>query len=233
MDRLSASWSAASADTACGEPGISHLDAGREDLSGYVALTFDDGPTPATLPTLLDRLLTAGAKATFFNRGDHAEARPDLVRAQQEAQMWIGNHTETHLHLPDIAEPASFAEILRAQQILHRITGEWPSHFRPPYGETNEQVRAAEARLNLLEVLWTVDSRDWAGATPAQIVAAARTLRPGGIFLMHDWAQASIDALPQIISELRDRGLHPGKIAFTPRQVAFGDTPFHAIAVAP
>lgn len=233
MDRLPVSWSAASADTARGEPGTSHPEAGREDPSGHVALTFDDGPTPATLPTLLDKLLTAGARATFFNRGDHAEARPDLVRAQQKARMWIGNHTETHPHLPDISESASFTEILRAQQILHRITGEWTSLFRPPYGETNDQVRAAEVRLNLLEVLWTVDSRDWAGATPDEIVAAARALRPGGIFLMHDWAQASIDALPQIISELRDRGLHPGKIAFTSRQIAFADTPFHAIAVAP
>jgi peptidoglycan/xylan/chitin deacetylase (PgdA/CDA1 family) len=200
---------------------------------GYVALTFDDGPTPATLPTLLDRLLAAGAGATFFNRGDHAEARPDLVRAQQQARMWIGNHTATHPHLPDISGRAAFAEILHAQQILHRITGEWPSLFRPPYGETNDQVRAGQARLNVLEVLWTVDSRDWAGATTDEIVAAARTLRPGGIFLMHDWAQASVDAVPQIISELRDRGLQPGKITFSPRRIPFGDTPFHATAVAP
>lgn len=200
---------------------------------GYVALTFDDGPTPATLPTLLDRLLAAGARATFFNRGDHAEAHPGLVRAQQKARMWIGNHTATHPYLPDMSGPTAFAEILRAQQILYRITGEWPSLFRPPYGETTDQVRAGQARLNVREVLWTVDSRDWAGATTDEIVAAARTLRPGGIFLMHDWARGSVDALPQIISELRDRGLHPGKITFTPRRIPFGDTPFHAIAAAP
>ncbi|MFG2087940.1 MULTISPECIES: polysaccharide deacetylase family protein [unclassified Spirillospora] len=199
---------------------------------GYVALTFDDGPTPATLPALLDGLRAADARATFFNQGDNADADPGLVRAQQQAGMWIGNHTYTHPHLPEAGE-AAFGEILGAQQTLHRITGEWPSLFRPPYGETNDAIRADEARLDLLEVLWTVDSRDWAGATTDEIVAAARTLQPGGIFLMHDWAQASIDALPQIISDLRDRGLHPGEIAFTPREVPFGDTPFHAIAVAP
>lgn len=200
---------------------------------GYVALTFDDGPTPETLPPLLDGLRAAGARATFFNQGDKAEAWPDLVRAQQRAGMWIGSHTDTHPHLPDIGEPATFREILRAQRTLYRITGEWPSLFRPPYGETSEHVRADEAWLDVLEVLWTVDSRDWAGATTDEIVAAARTLRPGGIFLMHDWAGASIDALPQIISDLRDRGLEPGRIAFTSRQIPFGDTPFHATAVAP
>ncbi|MBA9006730.1 polysaccharide deacetylase family protein [Thermomonospora cellulosilytica] len=201
--------------------------------NGYVALTFDDGPTPATLPTLLSRLREAGARATFFNQGDRSQARPDLVRAQRSAGMWIGNHTVTHPHLTQIGEPAAFQEILGAQQILHRITGEWPTLFRPPYGETNEQIRRHEARLGLLEVLWTVDSRDWAGATTAEIVAAARTLRPGGIMLMHDWSQASVDAVPQIVRELRARGLCTGRIVYTPQDVPFGDTVFHAVATAP
>ena len=201
--------------------------------NGYVALTYDDGPTAATLPTLLDRLRAARARATFFNQGNNAEARPDLVRAEQRAGMWIGNHTDTHPHLPQLGEPDAFKEILGTQLTLHRITGQWPTLFRPPYGEVSDQVRADEARLRVLEVLWTVDSRDWAGASTDEIVAAARTLQPGGIILMHDWAQASVDAVPQIVSDLRDRGLCPGKIAFTPKKVPFGDTYFHARAVAP
>lgn len=201
--------------------------------NGYVALTYDDGPTAATLPTLLERLRDAGARATFFNQGNNAEARPDLVRAEQRAGMWIGNHTDTHPHLPQLGEPDAFKEILGTQLTLHRITGQWPTLFRPPYGEVSDQVRADEARLRVLEVLWTVDSRDWAGASTDEIVAAARTLQPGGIILMHDWAQASVDAVPRIVSDLRDRGLCPGKIAFTPVKVPFGDTYFHARAVAP
>lgn len=201
--------------------------------NGYVALTYDDGPTAATLPTLLERLRDAGARATFFNQGNNAEARPDLVRAEQRAGMWIGNHTDTHPHLPQLGEPDAFKEILGTQVTLHRITGRWPTLFRPPYGEVDDQVRADEARLRVLEVLWTVDSRDWAGASTDEIVAAARTLQPGGIILMHDWAQASVDAVPRIVSDLRDRGLCPGKIAFTPVKVPFGDTYFHARAVAP
>lgn len=201
--------------------------------NGYVALTYDDGPTASTLPALLDGLRAAGARATFFNQGNNAEARPDLVRAQQRAGMWIGNHTNTHPHLPDLGEPAAFKEILGTQLTLRRITGRWPTLFRPPYGETRDQVRRDEARLRVLEVLWTVDSRDWAGASTDEIVAAARTLQPGGILLMHDWAQASVDAVPRIVSDLRDRGLCPGRIAFTPRKIPFGDTSFHAVAVAP
>ncbi|MFB4305484.1 polysaccharide deacetylase family protein [Actinomadura sp. GTD37] len=201
--------------------------------NGYVALTYDDGPTAATLPALLDQLRAAGARATFFIQGNNAEARPDLVRAEQRAGMWIGNHTDTHPHLPDLGELAAFKEILGTQRTLRRITGRPPTLFRPPYGETNDQVRRDETRLRLLEVLWTVDSRDWAGATTDEIVAAARTLQPGGIILMHDWAQASVDAVPRIVGDLRERGLCPGRIAFTPKKVPFGETYFHATAVAP
>ncbi|WP_217711638.1 polysaccharide deacetylase family protein [Actinomadura sp. NAK00032] len=234
----SAALAAAAAAVVTAVPAVGHAAVARPHPqwrcpNGYVALTFDDGPTASTLPALLEGLRAAGARATFFNQGNNAEARPDLVRAQQRAGMWIGNHTNTHPHLPDLGEPAAFREILGTQLTLRRITGRWPTLFRPPYGETSEQIRRDEARLRLLEVLWTVDSRDWAGASTDEIVAAARTLQPGGILLMHDWAQASVDAVPRIVGDLRDRGLCPGRIAFTPRKVPFGDTSFHAVAAAP
>ncbi|MBO3748320.1 polysaccharide deacetylase family protein [Streptosporangiaceae bacterium NEAU-GS5] len=201
--------------------------------NGYVGLTYDDGPTPETTAALLQALRAAHARATFFDIGNNALAHPELVRAQQRAGMWIGNHTMSHPNLPELGEPAAFQEIADTQKVLHKITGERPRLFREPFGAVSDQVRADVARLHLLEVLWTVDSRDWAGATTDEIVAAAATLQPGGIILMHDWAQASVDAVPRIVSDLRARGLCPGKIAFTPKDVPYGDTVFHAVAVAP
>jgi peptidoglycan/xylan/chitin deacetylase (PgdA/CDA1 family) len=201
--------------------------------NGYVALTYDDGPTAATLPSLLTALRQARARATFFNQGNRASERPDLVVAELRDGHWVGNHTITHPHLPQIGAQQAFGEVNGTQYILKGITGKRPTLFRPPFGETNDQVRADAARLGLLEVLWTVDSRDWAGATTEEIVAAADTLQPGGIILMHDWAQASVDAVPQIVRNLRARGLCPGKIVYTPRKVPYSTTFFHAVAVAP
>jgi peptidoglycan/xylan/chitin deacetylase (PgdA/CDA1 family) len=201
--------------------------------NGYVGLTYDDGPTPATLPSLLVALRKAGVRATFFNQGNRAVERPDLVRAELRAGHWVGTHTITHPHLPQIGEPAAFDEIAGAQYILKGITGRWPTLFREPFGEVSDQVRADVQSLGLLEVLWTVDSRDWAGATVEEIVAAADTLQPGGIILEHDWAQNTIDALPIIVEHLHARGLCPGKIVFTPQNVPYSDTFFHAMAVRP
>lgn len=201
--------------------------------NGFVGLTYDDGPNAATTQALLNALRAGGARATFFTWGQHAQQNPALLRAEQAAGMWIGNHTFTHPHLTQIGEPAAFNEINQTQQTIRQITGLTPTLFRPPFGETNASVRADEARLGLTEVLWTVDSRDWAGASTAQIVAAAATLRPGGIILMHEGFQTTIAAVPQILSGLSGRGLCPGKIVFTPMNVSGAGQIFHAVAVAP
>jgi peptidoglycan/xylan/chitin deacetylase (PgdA/CDA1 family) len=209
----------------------------RTDAScsnGYVGLTYDDGPNPSSTMPLLNALRAGGARATFFIWGQHAQQNPNLLRAEQAAGMWIANHTFTHPHLTQIGEPAAFNEINQTQQTIRQVTGLTPTLFRPPFGETNAQVRNDEARLGLTEVLWTVDSRDWAGASTAQIVAAAATLRPGGIILMHDAGfQTTVQAVPQILSGLSSRGLCPGRIVFTPTNIPGPGQTFHAIAVAP
>jgi peptidoglycan/xylan/chitin deacetylase (PgdA/CDA1 family) len=205
---------------------------GNACRNGYVGLTFDDGPSE-TLPQLLAALRANRLRATMFNQGNNALARPGFVRDELRAGMWLGNHTFTHPHLPQIGEPQAFEEIASTQWVLTDIAHRAPTLFRPPYGETSDQVRADEHRLGLLEVLWTVDSRDWAGATPAEIVAAASTLQPGGIILMHDWPPATIQAISGIAQVLRDKGLCAGRIVYTPQDIPALGTTFHAIAVRP
>jgi peptidoglycan/xylan/chitin deacetylase (PgdA/CDA1 family) len=200
--------------------------------NGYVGLTYDDGPS-ATFPQLFAALQQAGLRATFFNQGNNALTRPEDVRAELAAGMWVGNHTYDHPNLPQIGEPQSFMEIASTQEVLRGISGRVPTLFRPPYGATSEQVRADEQRLGLLEVLWTVDSRDWAGASVDEIVAAVDTLQPGGIILMHDWPANTILAVPRIAALLAAKGLCAGMIAYTAQDISGAGTTFHAIAVKP
>jgi peptidoglycan/xylan/chitin deacetylase (PgdA/CDA1 family) len=208
----------------------SHHD--RPCRNGYVGLTYDDGPS-ATTDQLLAALRANRLRATFFDQGNNSLDRPQKVREELRAGMWVGNHTFTHAHLTQIGEPAAFQEIASTQWVLRDVTGREPTLFRPPYGETNDQVRADERRIGVLEVLWTVDSQDWNGATADQIAAAAHTLQPGGIILMHDWPPATIDAVPMIASDLAARGLCPGRITYTPDDVPYGSQVFHAHAVRP
>lgn len=197
-----------------------------------MGLTFDDGPSPAA-PDLLRALEREGLRATMFNQGNHALARPDLVRAERRAGMWVGNHTFSHPDLTQLDEAQRFSEIASTQRVLRDVTGREPMLFRPPYGATDDAVRADVARVGLLEVLWTVDSEDWNGAGVDQIIASAETLTDGGILLMHDWPPNTVRAIPGIARVLEKKGLCAGKIVHTAEAVPSGSTTFHAKAVEP
>ncbi|GLW64021.1 hypothetical protein Arub01_22650 [Actinomadura rubrobrunea] len=189
--------------------------------AGYVGLTFDDGPNPANTMTLLNALRANGLRATMFNIGQNAQNNPSLVRAQRDAGMWIGNHSYTHPHLGQMSEAQIQAELQRTQQAVQQATGTAPVLFRPPYGETNGTVAAVARRLGLTQVLWDVDSRDWAGASTQQIVQAASGLQNGQVILMHDQYATTVAAIPQIAANLRSRGLCAGMISpVTGRAVA-------------
>ncbi len=176
-----------------------------------VALTFDDGPHPETTPALLAAL--GEAPATFFLQGTHAVDHPDLVRAIVAAGHTIGNHSWTHPRLPSLSPAARELEVARTQDLLAGITGTRPRLFRPPYGDTNASVAATIAGHGLTEVLWTVDTRDWAGASAGEIAAAAAAVEPGGIILMHDGGYAStVAAVPRILAALAARGLRAAAV---------------------
>ncbi|MFD5597794.1 polysaccharide deacetylase family protein [Streptomyces griseorubiginosus] len=190
--------------------------------SGYVGLTFDDGPG-STTTTLLNSLKQYGLRATMFNTGQNAAANPALVRAQVSAGMWVGNHSYTHPHLTQQSQSAVDSEISRTQQAIANAGGGTPRLFRPPYGETNATVKAVEARYGLTEIIWNVDSQDWNNASTDAIVAAVGRLTNGQVILMHDWPANTRAAIPRIAQTLAAKGLCSGMISpQTGRAVAPG-----------
>jgi peptidoglycan-N-acetylglucosamine deacetylase len=189
-----------------------HTGGGPTDGNGrYVALTFDDGPSASTI-SLLDALTAAGVRATLFNIGSRVHQRPWLVAAQSTAGMWIGNHSWTHRHLTELSQVQISFEMRHTQQAIKRVTGYAPTLFRPPYGESGRTVRSAQTEFELAEVLWTVDSQDWNGASTTQIVRAADRMQAGDVLLMHDGIRTTVNAIPHIAANLRRRGLSFGKI---------------------
>ncbi|WP_449062512.1 polysaccharide deacetylase family protein [Planomonospora algeriensis] len=203
--------------------------------AGYVGLTFDDGPNPGTTANLLNTLKANGLRATMFNTGQNVQNNPSLTRAQQDAGMWVANHSWSHPHLTQMSSSQIQSELQRTQQAIQQATGTAPRLFRPPYGETNSTLRAVEQQLGLTEVLWDVDSQDWNNASTFQIVQAAGRLQNGQVILMHDNYASTIAAIPQIASNLRSRNLCAGMISpSTGRAVAPTDvTPTATPTVTP
>jgi peptidoglycan/xylan/chitin deacetylase (PgdA/CDA1 family) len=181
--------------------------------NGYVGLTFDDGPSNAHTPALLNALSQNGLRATMFNEGQYAAAYPAQVRAEASAGMWIGNHSYTHPHLTQMGQAQIDSEISRTQQAIANAGGGTPQLFRPPYGETNSTVQSVESRYGLRQIIWDVDSQDWNGASVDAIVQANGRLTNGQVILMHEWPANTLTAIPRIKQVLASRGLCAGMIS--------------------
>src|SRR5438270_3992071 len=63
---------------------------------GHVALTFDDGPDPASTPAFLAELDRLGMRATFFMLGTNVEAHPDLAAEVAAAGHEVAVHGYRH-----------------------------------------------------------------------------------------------------------------------------------------
>ena len=171
-----------------------------------IALTFDDGPGPYTAQ-LLDILDQHGAKATFFLIGSKVSARADVLRRMHSHGHQLGNHSWSHPELPKLPVDQIAGEIDRTNDAIKQATGVKPSILRPPYGAVNgvvlEQIRAR----GMSSILWSVDTRDWADRNSDIVCSrAVAGARPGAIILMHDIHQTSVNAVPCIISALKQQG---------------------------
>lgn len=196
--------------------------AGREwldcDLLPCVALTYDDGPSGLT-PTLLDTLAERRAAATFFMLGTSASDYPETVRRVSDEGHSIGNHTWNHPSLPSLDDAQIRDQLTRTGELLRRLSGQRVSTFRPPYGEIDSRVLAA---AQMPAILWTVDTRDWAGPEDDVLIdRAVQQPGPGGIVLFHDIHERSVRVAGATIDGLRDRGF----VMATLTQLFDGDPP--------
>jgi peptidoglycan/xylan/chitin deacetylase (PgdA/CDA1 family) len=183
-----------------------------------IALTFDAGANAAGLSSILSTLQARNVPATFFLTGNWVRSFPAEANAVTIGGFVLGNHTDTHPHLPAQTDAQVRAQVLDAQRfVLLANGGETRPLFRFPYGDVNARVLADVNGLGYVSVRWTVDSLGWQGTSGGQtaqrvvnrVLAAAR---PGGIVLMHvgsnpdDGTTLDAAALPQIVDGLRARG---------------------------
>lgn len=89
-----------------------------------IAITFDDGPSPAWTPQLLDGLKERNVKATFFLIGENAKNNPELVKREAEEGHLIGNHTYHHVEITRVPDETAQEEILMTNEVITGITGE-------------------------------------------------------------------------------------------------------------
>ncbi|MCU1456564.1 MAG: polysaccharide deacetylase [Actinomycetia bacterium] len=188
----------------------------------HTAITFDDGPDPASTPAFLEALDALGWRATFFMLGSMVDASPGLAAEVVAAGHEVGVHAYQHDSMLLRSGRAARADLARTRDRIADVTGVEPGWFRPPYGILSGGALRAARALELRTVLWTAWGRDWRPvATPETVVADLRKGRlAGGTVLLHDsdctsspgsWRSA-LGALPRLADELAAMGLRAGPV---------------------
>jgi peptidoglycan-N-acetylglucosamine deacetylase len=175
------------------------------ELTGQVALTFDDAPDPEVTPAVLQILAAHSAKATFFCISERARAQPVNVCAILADGHKVENHSHCHAFYSAFLSPYVMArEIARAQMPLATLTGEAPRYFRTPAAMHNHLTGWVLARLGLHLANWTRRGSDTVTRDSTRVLQRlTRNLKAGDILLLHDGTSArDFDGQPVVLKVL-------------------------------
>lgn len=185
-----------------------------------IVLTFDDGPDPNYTPKILDILNDKGVKAAFFVIGENSAQNPDILNRIVNEGHTLGNHTWSHPRTHNLDSSTLNSEITSTTNIIREVTNTTPRYFRTPFRDTDtiytlSDVNSIEIinRNGLIPSEYDVDSKDWETKDKDQILERILTkidTDGGSQILLHDGGdynrEATVDALPLLIDELRKRG---------------------------
>lgn len=183
-----------------------------ETPDSVVALTFDDGPTPAVVDSLIAVLGAHDARATFFVTGEGLATAPAAGRALIAAGHELGNHTYSHRRMVFRSVGMIRSEVERTDSLIRDAGQRGPILFRPPYGYKLVALPRFLSRAHRTTVMWDVepDSYKTVAASPNGIVAhVLARVRPGSIIILHPWYRSratSLAAVAPLVDSLHARG---------------------------
>ena len=186
-------------------------------------LTFDDGPSTAVTPLILDVLKEQNIKATFFVLGSNVNKNPDIVKRAYLEGHYIANHGYSHSYSKIYSKAENvLSEYNKTEKAIKKAIGnsEYSSHlFRFPGGYTGgkyEKTKQKAGNLlnenNIAYIDWNVLTGDAEGANTKEKIMQnieKHTKDKGNIVvLMHDASTKILtyETLNEVINYLRNQG---------------------------
>ena len=173
-----------------------------------VALTFDDGPHPATTPLLLDLLAHHAAQATFFVIGQRVTGNEAVLQRAVAEGHELGNHTMTARRSVRLGRE-EFAQDLAAADAVLRPFGQ-ARYFRPASGWFTPAMLRAGHRLGYRCALGSVTTFDIDSLHPARTaLRVSRRIHPGSVVVLHEGAESRagiVEVVDRLLQDLGGRG---------------------------
>ena len=170
-----------------------------------IALSFDDGPRAETTPKVLEILKKYNAHATFYIVGSHVEGNESIVKQIVAEGHELGDHSYSHPLLTKKSADEVYQEVHKTSDLIAKASGGLrPMSLRPPYGGFDKMV---SEQAGIAIVNWSIDSLDWKYRDAAKTIEHIKeNAHNGGILLMHDIHEESVEALPAVIEYLQAEG---------------------------
>lgn len=186
-------------------------------------LTFDDGPSRAVTPLILDLLKEENVKATFFVLGTNVKNNTDIVKRAYLEGHYIANHGYSHNYSKIYSDPQNvLEEYQKAEKQIKKAIGnsKYSSYlFRFPggyeggkYASIKKQAGKLLNQNNISYIDWNVLTGDAEGANTKEKILKnieKYTKDKGNIVvLMHDSSSKILtyETLKDVINYLRNLG---------------------------
>ena len=187
-----------------------------------ISLTFDDGPDQIWTPRVLEALIAAEARATFFVVAPLARRHPRLISKMLERGHAVEFHCVEHIRHTDL----NHSEIGRDTQsglADLEFLGVKPHLWRTPWGITSPDTFEVARKFGLKITGWTEDTHDWRGDTASSMLESiGPSLRPGSVVLMHDGlgpgarrdgCEETVSLIQPLVNRIRELGCEPTPVA--------------------
>ncbi|WP_173916465.1 polysaccharide deacetylase family protein [Halobacillus sp. Marseille-Q1614] len=155
------------------------------------------------IPSMLETLDKHQVKANFFIDGAFARDNPSHVQMIEEKNHLIGSHGFGHPDFYTLRESSAKENLVKTNELLASFSDEPIRWFGPPSGSfSNETVTAAES-LDMLTILWTVDTIDWKKPTREVLLERVQNnVHNGATILMHP-TKVTSESLDPLITQLK------------------------------
>lgn len=185
---------------------------GRND--NKIAISFDCAYGDEYTDGLLETLKLYDVNCTFFTVEFWVKKYPDKVKKIVDYGNEIGTHSATHPKMSKLSKDEMVKELTSSVAAIEGVTGKKVEVFRPPYGDYNDLLIETAASLNLYSIQWDVDSLDWKNLSAKQIVnRIVGKTKSGSIILCHNNGLHTLEALPYVLGELKQKGYKFVKIS--------------------
>lgn len=187
-----------------------------------IYLTFDDGPSPLTLP-IASYLKSQGVAATFFVLGNNVKRYQSAITATVAMGHRVGNHTLSHnLRKLNASFQQDVSEVGKTAALIEKLGGDGRM-VRIPYGASNKAMVSRVASEGGQIFDWDINSNDSAkrGAKDHAFIEKTvisqlnKTEKRHIILLFHDGAghEATLVAIRNLVPGLKEKGYRFGLLS--------------------